>query len=350
MAKDSDREEEPLYPPPERRMSFSGHAAEEARLRRLLDDGALSSGWMIAGPDGLGKATLSYRIARAYLDPDSLGPGETLNGAESKTSHLVAQKAHPDLFIAERLYDEKKDRHATEITVDTIRAMIAFMSRTSGSGRRVAIVDSADDLNRNAANALLKVLEEPPRNSLLLLTTNAPGRLLPTIRSRCRVLQLKPLSDIEIAEFLSAENAATPETRGEIAAAAGGRPGFALKLAAGEGADALDCSDAFLTAVMTGRGLSAVADRLAPRSADDLWNSFKAILLRQLASAATALATGDAVPPRLERLATISPDRIAAAWEKIGTLIAKGEALNTNRAQIVIGMGLAMRETMKGSR
>lgn len=337
------------YPPPEQRQTLAGHQAAEVRLRQLLDEGALSNGWMLAGPQNVGKATLAYRLARAYLDRQSLGNAEGLATAESKSAHLIGQKAHPDLFIAERQWDDKKDRLTGEITVDTIRQLISFMGRTSGSGYRVAIVDSADDLNRNAANALLKVLEEPPANALVILLTSAPGRLLPTIRSRCRVLTLKPLDGQDVATFLEAEGAATGDKALALAEAAAGRPGFALQLAAGEGADALAAAESFIKGSLDGRGLAALADRMALKSAEPMWESFKAILLRQLSTAATAIASGEPLPQQLAVFHGRSPARIAAAWEEISNLIARSEALNTNRTQIVIGMGAIMKRQLKGT-
>lgn len=349
MANRNETDEDPAVPAPQQRLTLAGHGEADRHLRALLDQNALSNGWMLAGPANVGKATLAYRIARAYLDSASLVDDATLFTRESKTSHLVAQKAHPDLFVAERQWDEKKDRMVGEITVDTIRAMIGFMSRTSGSGHRVAIVDSADDLNRNAANALLKVLEEPPANSLVILITSAPGRLLPTIRSRCRVITLKPLEQADMIAFLQSENVANGDEAAALAQAAAGRPGFALTLAAGEGADALATTEAFIKAALSGKGLSPIADRLALKSADAMWDSFKAVLLRQLSTAASLLAMDEPLPPALGSFAGKSPGAIALAWEQISDLIARSEALNTNRAQIVLGMGLILRKSLKGS-
>nr|GGH96059.1 DNA polymerase III subunit delta' [Aquisalinus luteolus] len=349
MANQMAETEEHPYPSPEQRLNLAGHMAAETRLRQLLDEGALSNGWMLAGPQNVGKATLAYRLARAFLDRQSLTGTDGLATSDSKSAHLVAQKAHPDLFIAERQWDEKKDRLVGEITVDTIRQMIAFMGRTSGSGYRVAIVDSADDLNRNAANALLKVLEEPPANALVILLTSAPGRLLPTIRSRCRVLTLKPLEGAEVAAFLETEGAASGDKALALAQAAAGRPGFALQLAAGEGADALAAAVSFIKGSLDGRGLAALADRMALKSAEPMWDSFKAILLRQLSTAATALATGEPLPQQLSAFQGRSPGKIAEAWEEISNLIARAEALNTNRTQIVLGMGAIMKKQLKGA-
>ena len=341
-------DEETQFPSPAERTGLTGHAEAEAHLRSLLDDGALSAGWMIAGPANIGKATLAYRLVRAFLDTASLADTDSLATHDSRTAHLVAQKAHPDLFVAERAWDEKKEKFAGEITVDTIRQLISFMTRTSETGRKVAIIDSADELNRNAANALLKVLEEPPACTLLLLLTSAPGRLLPTIRSRCRVLHLKPLDETMVADFLVAEGAADEANARAIAAAAAGRPGFALTLAAGEGGDAVTAAEAFFRSAISGRGLPAFAERMTQKSAEPMWDSFKAIVLTRLAGAATALASGMPLHAELQPLASRSPATLVDAWSDMGALISRGEALNTNRTQIILGLGAIVNKAVKG--
>ena len=151
----------------------------EAAARR----GALTNGWLIAGGRAPAKRRSAFRLARLLLAGD--------DAAKAKT--LIAANAHPDLFVAERLYDEKTERLASEISVETIRRLTQFLTRTPSLGDwRVAIVDTADALNRNAANALLKALEEPPPRTTLFLLSVAPGRLLATIRSRCRKVSLPP--------------------------------------------------------------------------------------------------------------------------------------------------------------
>ena len=182
-----------------------GQEAAEQEFLTAFGSGRLHSAWMLTGPRGVGKATLAWRIARFLLaDP---GPAEEgLFGAppppttldldpEHPDARLVAAGAHPRLFVVRRQWDEKAKRLQTEITAEGIRKLKGFfqMSATDG-GRRVVIIDSADEMNVTAANALLKELEEPPARTTLLLVTHQPSRLLPTIRSRCRVLRLRPLA------------------------------------------------------------------------------------------------------------------------------------------------------------
>jgi len=162
--------------------------------------------WLIGGPSGIGKATLAYRMARfvlAHPDPSA----KAVKAAKSLAvadNHPVAQRiaaqAHPDLLVLERVVNEKTGKLFTVIRVEDVRQTVSFFGSTAGEGGwRVCIVDTADELqDPQGANALLKILEEPPRNALLLLVSHAPARLLPTIRSRCRRLMLRPLSADEV--------------------------------------------------------------------------------------------------------------------------------------------------------
>lgn len=311
--------------PPHRRSDFLAAPDLDARLQRALAQGALANGWLVTGPEGIGKATLAYRLARALLHEG----GTSLDAPpDSRASALIASRAHPDLFIAERLFDEKKDRHAAEIAVETSRDLISFLSLTPSLGAwRVVIVDTADDLNRNSANALLKALEEPPAKTAIFVLSAAPGRLLATIRSRCRRLILRPYADDDVAAFLEREGAANGEDARKIAAAAEGRPGFALKLALGEGAEAIDAVGDFLAA----RDPATVAQRLAPKSADAVWPIFQELLLRRVDHAA--------------RAAAMNADACAADFvalrETVTTLFARGDGLNFDRFQIILAAARA---------
>ncbi len=312
-------------PPPHRRTDFLVSPDLEAQLQRSIAQGALANGWLITGPEGIGKATLAYRLARALLHDG----GKTLDpSADNRTTSLIAARAHPDLFVAERLYDEKKERHATEISVDTARDLIHFLNHTASMGGwRVAIVDTADDLNRNSGNALLKALEEPPPRTALFVLSSAPGRLLATIRSRCRRLALRPYADETVSAFLEREGAAQGPEAAKIAAAAEGRPGFALRLAAGDGPEAVEAVEAFVAA----RDATDVAQKLAAKSADGVWPIFQELLLRRI--------------DRTARNFAINADERASAMarlrETIGVLFTRGDGVNLDRFQMVLAAARA---------
>jgi DNA polymerase-3 subunit delta' len=166
----------------------------------------LHHAWLLAGPRGVGKASFAHAAARRVL-ADAAGPATELPGIESDDEHrivkLVEAGSHPDMRWLKRLEKEKGEGLARDISVHQIRDVGEFMAMTAAlSPWRVAVIDSMEDLNREASNALLKILEEPPANTLFFLVSHAPGRLLPTIRSRCRRLQFETLSDDAMTSIL----------------------------------------------------------------------------------------------------------------------------------------------------
>ncbi|HEY5338620.1 MAG TPA: DNA polymerase III subunit delta', partial [Rhizomicrobium sp.] len=196
-------------------------------------------GWLIAGPPGVGKATMAFRIARYLLryGATSEGPDDLSLPADDPVAQQISAGGHPGLLVLQRGVNEKTGKPMTVLGVDEIRKLAGFFGMTSGAGGwRVAIVDTADDMNDAAANALLKALEEPPGRAMLMLLTNAPGRLLPTIRSRCQRLDLRPLGESELLEELRTR---LPDLndgeRAILAKLSGGSIGAALTLAGDDG-------------------------------------------------------------------------------------------------------------------
>ena len=221
-------------PEPRENPRLLGHAAAESAILDGIQAGRVHHAWLITGPIGVGKATLAYRFARRLL----AGRGQGLAvGPDDPVFRRVAAGTHADLLAVERAWDEKRKRLRAEIVVDDVRAVADFLRLTPAEGGwRIVVLDGAESLNRNAANALLKVLEEPPPRAVLLLTCAAPGRLLPTIRSRCRRLRLTGL-DTGLVERLLADY--LPEMdgaeRSRLAELAEGSPGRALALAGEQG-------------------------------------------------------------------------------------------------------------------
>lgn len=318
-------------PLPRMRENFIGGEALERRLADMVATGALSHGWMITGRAGAGKATLAYRLARALLHPARGDRQDLFVDAADQTFRWVGSQVHPDLFVAERRFDAKKERRETEISIDTIRELIAFLGKTSTTGGwRVAIVDSADDLNANSANALLKALEEPPAKTTLFVLTTTPGRVLATIRSRCRRIDLAPAPLEKVAQFVATEAGVDADIARRCAEAAEGRPGYALSLATSSGGEAVAAGDAFLAAAVEGRQ-AREAERLTGRDQDGAWEIFKTRLLQRLAAAARDQALG--APPAGD------PAALADAYHQLNLLFARGEGLNADRQQILLSAG-----------
>lgn len=268
-----------------------GHDSAVEAFRAQLAAGRLHHAWLLAGPRGIGKARFADMAARRLL-AEAAGPPVHLPGLEVPEDHpvarLIAAGSHPDTMRLERLARDGGADLARSVTVDQVRSLQRlFATRPSLSSWRVVVIDAIDDLERAAANAVLKNLEEPPPDTLFLLVSHAPERLLPTIRSRCHILRFAPLGDDAMA---SALRAALPEAdEGEIAALAalgGGAPGRALAF---QGLDL--------------EGLGREMDALV--AGGDPANARRAAL-------AQALAT-KAAQPRYEAFLGLVPGRIAAA-------------------------------------
>jgi DNA polymerase III subunit delta' len=219
---------------PRERLELFGHAEAAKSLAEAARSKRLHHAWIIAGPKGVGKATLAWRFARALLAHGTEKCPDDLAVAESHPMHrLVAALAHPDLILLRKPWDPERKRARTVVTVDEVRRLPAFFSQfASYDGPRIAIVDAADDMNTAAQNALLKILEEPPPRALLLLVSHAPGSLLPTTRSRCRMLTLRALDAEPMRQALARlAPDIDPAQRDLLAALAEGAPGRALELA-----------------------------------------------------------------------------------------------------------------------
>ncbi len=242
-----------LHEPRRNPLSF-GHDAQEKQVLEWYRTGRLPHALVMTGPRGVGKATFAYRIARfllkngAYEDAgaglfgDAAPTPETL--ALSETDPVFARVAsggHPDFMTVERLFDEKKGAEKDEILIDSVRGVAPFMRKTTADGGyRIVIIDDADTMNRNAQNALLKILEEPPANALLMLVAHGAGGLLPTIRSRARVMRFDSLPRETVIRLLRAETPGLDDrTANLLSLIAEGSAGRAVELLRSGGAQGL---------------------------------------------------------------------------------------------------------------
>jgi len=345
---------EAATPAPRANPQFVGHPAAEQALLRAWQSNRLHHAWLISGPRGVGKATLAFRFVRHVLAGDHRGLFADASGAldvpaAAPVFRQVAGGGHPDLLTIERGYDEKRDRYRTEIVVDDVRALGAFMHlKAAAGGWRVVVIDSIDELNRNAANALLKVLEEPPAQALIILVSHAPGRLLPTIRSRCRRLTLGPLDEHVMEELLSRHSPGLAETdRRLLIRIADGSIGRALEIVAGGGLDLYrDIAGQLLELPrLDAAALHTLGDRLGHKDAAELFRLATELLTgwigRLIRVAATGQGTADVIEGEGRQFATLaarhSLDQWLELWEKMTRLFARAESANLDRKQVWIG-------------
>jgi DNA polymerase III subunit delta' len=342
----AEADDEAGLPHPRETTVLFGHAEAEATLLDAYRSTRIPHAWLIGGEPGIGKATLAYRMARFVLaHPDPAAP--PVQNARSLTvapdhpvARRIAAQAQPDLLVLERTLNEK-GRLRQDIPVDDVRRSVTFFGSTAGEGGwRVAIVDSLDELNRAGANALLKVVEEPPPRALLLLVSHAPGRVLPTIRSRCRSLMLRPLASDDVAQAVAVARDDKPDDKDIRAAAAvaEGSVGRALLFLEG---DALELRQQVI-------GLLDRLPQLDPLALHDLGDELAGVEAEPL------LAFMDTVNSWLSARLTKAPQdaarmaRLAEAWEKVNTAGSEAEEYNLDRKPLVFTVFGALAEAVRG--
>ncbi|MEX0852964.1 MAG: DNA polymerase III subunit delta' [Bauldia sp.] len=339
------------WPAPEGRADWFGDLGAERVLLDAYRGGRMHHAWLIGGPKGIGKATLAYRLTRFVLaHPDhraaAVATATDLSvAADHPAFRKVAARAHPNLLVLERPYDEKYHRYKSELPVDEIRRTVSFFGSTSGEpGWRIAIVDPADDMNASSANALLKVLEEPPRRSLFLVVSHAPGRTLATIRSRCRRLDLKPLSLEAIADAIGGKVEADAADVALAAVLAEGSLRRAILLVEGGGIDIHRRLAQILSRLpeVDIAAMHRLAERVSRRGDDDAWNGFRDILAGWLNRRVRGEKEPDSgVPPAPAVLAT-PLERWAEVWENLRHSSALADALNLDRNRTVLSILMSL--------
>ena len=339
-------------PHPRMTAKLYGHKAAEQMLAEGLAKGRMHHGWLLAGPEGIGKATLAYRFARAALsrpdERDSAGKSLAVS-SETSGSRQVRALSHPGLLVIRRPYNTKDKRFAATIPVDEVRNLRQFLAMSADANAwRIVIVDTADELNIAAANALLKSLEEPPPRTIFLLVTSQPGRLLPTIRSRCRVLLLDALTgpDLKAAasDAIEAEGGKPPAEADwpVLQRLSAGSVRRLLNLSANGGLALNETISKHLADLpkIDFTALHTLADKLAPAAAEQQFELFFELLAGTLSRLIRAAASGQgdrgdvALAARLigaARLATF-----AVLWETIVREKAEAQALNLDRKTLIL--------------
>jgi DNA polymerase III subunit delta' len=346
-------------PPPRANPDLFGHEAVEAELRRLHDADRLPHAILISGPRGIGKATLAFRLARFVL---AGGPkageagGEGLATApQSGVFRRVAAGGHADLLTVERSWDPRRRRLRSEILAEEAREIAHFLRLTAAEeGWRVVVVDGAEEMTASAANALLKILEEPPERALLLVVSHGPGRLLPTVRSRCRRLPLAVLSPALVRELLDRWRPdLAADQRASLAALADGSIGRALELAEAGGVALYRSLVDQLREMprIDAGGLQSFADRLLRPGAEDSFRVVEDLLSQLLARLAVAAVRGESGVSEIvegdgSAIGRLAQRTDAARWaalrEEIDLRFARTADLNLDRRQALFGAFFAI--------
>lgn len=359
----------PGVPHPRETTRLIGQAGAERAFLEAFNSQRLHHAWLITGPRGVGKATLAWQLARFLLatpDPSEDGlfgappPVETLRiDPEHPVTRRMLAGAEPGVKSVTRTQNEKTGRMRGEIVVDDIRALASFFQLSAADGgRRIVIIDSADELNTSAANALLKMLEEPPEAASLFLIAHQPSRLLPTIRSRCRTLRLNALSPEAVAEAMT--DAGCPPDGGTEALTelAAGSVGDAIRLTQSGGVQIYREIVGLLgTLPQLDRGRAlALAEAAAQRGAEeklDLLFTLLDIALTRLARAgASGQSAAEAAPDEAAIFARLAPHPVKARhWaETAQSALARarhGRSVNLDPAALVLDTLLKLQETAR---
>lgn len=340
------------FPHPRDTRELFGHEAAEQSFADAFNSGRMHHAWMLTGPAGIGKATFAYRCARfalATAAERAMAKPPLAMPPDGTTSAQVRALSHPALAIVRRAYDTRTKRFPASIPIDEVRNLRAFLGHTADEGAwRVVIVDSADELNVNAANALLKSLEEPPRRTMFLLVVAQPQRLLRTIRSRCRSLDLAPLGpqDLRRAVTQALATADTPPPGATdwmaLEALSEGSVRRLLELAASDGLALYRRIEALFAGLPTIDWQTAhtLGDELSSTAADARFTLFFDLLLSLIARLVRVHAGGQGTPDDLKLAQKLIPAGRLASWAELWETIVRDKAetlaLNLDRRMLIL--------------
>lgn len=356
-------------PHPRETVRLHGQDKALAGFLDAYNSGRLHHGWLLTGPRGVGKATLAWAIARFLIATpkaddgglfgEALPPPTSLDiSPDHPVCHRMSAGSEPSLFVLRRPNDEKTGKLKSRITVDEVRRLKSFFSLSAADGgRRVVIVDSADEMNVNAANALLKLLEEPPAETTLILISHQPSALLPTIRSRCRELRLSPLDPQSMADALLQAGFEIDDKAEALAQLSGGSVGEAIRVMSLGGVGMYGELVGLFSALPKSDRQRALklAEAAAARGAEtrfdlllDMIDLFLARLARTGAMGAPPAV--EAVPGEADVMCKLAPSQESArAWadvaQEIGQRTRHGQAVNLDPAALVLDTVFRIQKT-----
>jgi DNA polymerase-3 subunit delta' len=341
------------WPAPEEQPQWFGEPAAERALLDAYRSGRMHHAWLLGGPKGVGKATLAYRFTRFVLaNPDPVSPAVSaavdLSVPENHPAfRKVASRAHPNLLVLERPWDDQGKRFKTMVAVDDVRKTVSFFGSTGGEDNwRVAIVDPADDMSDSSANALLKVLEEPPKRSLFLILAHAPGRALPTIRSRTRRLEVPPLAPDAIASALRDHGAgdASPDDIALAARLADGSLRRAILLLESDGIATYRDLVRLLARLpdIDIEAAHAFADRVSARGAEDEWAAFSDLLGGWLNRRVRLENEPETTSPIAPAARAAPLERWAEVWENLRSSTELSDEYNLDRKRTVLSVLMSL--------
>jgi len=337
-------------PHPRQVYSLIGHERAEAEMLSAYREGRLAHAWLIGGREGIGKATLAWRFARFVLanpDPAAKAVREAPN-LHVEPSHpaarLLAQLAHPDFALIRREWQAATKRIASEIAVEAVRqGLQVFHLSAAFGGWRIVIVDSAEDLNRNSANALLKIVEEPPQRSLILIVSHRPGQVLPTIRSRCRRLRLDPLTQDETVQAVIGLGPPWSEAGPDAVAAAAKRADGSVREALIRLAPESEGVGVLIDSIVADlprpdpRAVARLADAVAGRAGDEAYRAFHRDLYDWLVTYARDVEPG-----------SLRVEEIGGLWDRIREAQRETEELNLDRKLHILALFAEIAATAPG--
>ena len=334
-------------PDPSSNLQLFGHSDAEDEMASAFASGRMHHAWLINGIKGIGKATLAYHFANHIFHYSALGELSKVmySPAPDDSDHRqMTAGAHPNLIHLARPFDSKTKAFKTVLSVDEIRRTHGFFGLTAaGGGWRIAIIDPAEDMNTSAANALLKILEEPPKKSLFLLVCNSPGKLLPTIRSRCREINIRPLGDENLQNALAnlyGNKFNNHADIGAVSALAEGSVRKAIQMIEGDG---LKNYKTFLSLIgddpqkpVNWSAIHGLAEGLAIKSRAEAYTLFldmvMGFFIRRVRGQDEAVLASQIT----QKFQSVPLARWADVWEKVQHSARLAETFNLDKKQVIL--------------